>query len=132
MFAYMRTLLHERAPGSRKKIQPPPERRVFLVEITDNESGIPPEAQPLIFAVPFFTTKGEFGTGPDLAITHRIVVERHQGKIDFTTGPTGTQLNVRLPSNHLVSDQVVNRERILLSNSFKSARIHRASNTGGA
>jgi signal transduction histidine kinase len=69
----------------------------FLVEIADNGTGIPPEAQPLIFAVPFFTTKGESGTGLGLAITHRIVVERHQGKIDFTTGPTGTQFNVRLP-----------------------------------
>ena len=69
----------------------------FLVEISDNGSGIPPEAQSLIFAVPFFTTKGEAGTGLGLVITHRIVVERHHGKIDFTTGPTGTQFIVRLP-----------------------------------
>ena len=69
----------------------------FLVEIADNGTGIPPEAQPMIFAVPFFTTKGESGTGLGLAITHRIVVERHHGKIDFTTSPTGTQFNVRLP-----------------------------------
>jgi signal transduction histidine kinase len=69
----------------------------FLVEIADNGSGIPPEAQSLIFAVPFFTTKGESGTGLGLVITYRIVVERHHGKIDFTTGPNGTQFNVRLP-----------------------------------
>jgi signal transduction histidine kinase len=69
----------------------------FLVEIADNGSGIPPEAQSLIFAVPFFTTKGESGTGLGLVITYRIVVERHHGKIDFTTGPHGTQFNVRLP-----------------------------------
>jgi signal transduction histidine kinase len=69
----------------------------FLVEIADNGSGIPPEAQSLVFAVPFFTTKGEAGTGLGLVITHRIVVERHHGRIDFTTGPNGTQFNVRLP-----------------------------------
>jgi signal transduction histidine kinase len=69
----------------------------FLVEIADNGSGIPPEAQPHIFAVPFFTTKSGSGTGLGLVITHRIVVERHHGKIDFSTGPNGTQFNVRVP-----------------------------------
>ena len=69
----------------------------FLVEIADNGSGIPPEARPHIFAVPFFTTKGGSGTGLGLVISHRIVVERHDGKIDFSTGPYGTQFNVRLP-----------------------------------
>ena len=69
----------------------------FLVEIADNGSGIPPEAQPLIFAVPFFTTKGGSGTGLGLVITYRIVVERHHGKIEFETGPAGTRFSVRLP-----------------------------------
>jgi signal transduction histidine kinase len=69
----------------------------FLVEIADNGSGIPPEAQSHIFAVPFFTTKGGSGTGLGLVISHRIVVERHHGKIDFSTGLDGTQFNVRLP-----------------------------------
>ncbi len=69
----------------------------FLVEIADNGSGIPPEARPHIFAVPFFTTKGGSGTGLGLVISHRIVVERHNGKIDFSTGPDGTQFSVRLP-----------------------------------
>ncbi len=69
----------------------------FLVEIADNGSGIPPEARPHIFTVPFFTTKGGSGTGLGLVISHRIVVERHNGKIDFSTGPDGTQFNVRLP-----------------------------------
>ena len=69
----------------------------FLVEIADNGSGIPPEARPHIFTVPFFTTKGGSGTGLGLVISHRIVVEWHHGKIDFSTGPNGTQFNVRLP-----------------------------------
>ena len=69
----------------------------FLVEIADNGSGIPTEVQPHIFTVPFFTTKGGSGTGLGLVISHRIVVERHHGKIDFSTAPDGTQFNVRLP-----------------------------------
>ncbi|HEY5706059.1 MAG TPA: ATP-binding protein [Terrimicrobiaceae bacterium] len=69
----------------------------FLVEIADNGSGVPPEAQPHIFSVPFFTTKGRSGTGLGLVISQRIVVERHHGRIDFSTGPQGTQFNVRLP-----------------------------------
>lgn len=69
----------------------------FLVEICDNGGGIPPEAQPHIFAVPFFTTKGRSGTGLGLVISHRIVVERHHGKIAFRTGPEGTCFSVRLP-----------------------------------
>ena len=68
----------------------------FLVEIADNGSGIPPEAQPHIF-VPFFTTKGGSGTGLGLVISHRIITERHHGKIEFSTGPDGTQFSVRLP-----------------------------------
>jgi signal transduction histidine kinase len=69
----------------------------FLVQIADNGSGILPEARPHIFTVPFFTTKGSSGTGLGLVISHRIVVERHHGKIDFSTGPEGTQFNVWLP-----------------------------------
>ena len=69
----------------------------FLVEIADNGSGIPPEARKHIFTVPFFTTKGGSGTGLGLVISHRIVVERHHGKIDFSTGSDGTQFDVRLP-----------------------------------
>jgi signal transduction histidine kinase len=69
----------------------------FLVEIADNGGGIPPEAQPHLFFVPFFTTKGGSGTGLGLVIAYRIVVERHHGKIDFETGPAGTRFSVLLP-----------------------------------
>jgi signal transduction histidine kinase len=69
----------------------------FLVEIADNGGGIPPEVRPHIFSLPYFTTKDGAGTGLGLVISHRIVVERHHGKIDFSTGPNGTQFNVRLP-----------------------------------
>jgi nitrogen-specific signal transduction histidine kinase len=68
----------------------------FLVAISDNGGGIPPEVRPHVFE-PFFTTKVGSGTGLGLVISHRIVVERHNGKIDFSTGPDGTQFDVRLP-----------------------------------
>ena len=66
----------------------------LFVEIADNGSGIPPEAQPHIFSLPFFTTKGTSGAGLGLVISHRIDDERHHGKIDFSTGPDGTQSDV--------------------------------------
>jgi signal transduction histidine kinase len=66
-----------------------PAGEFFLVEIADNGGGIPSEAQPHIFLVPFFTTKGGSGTGLGLVISHRIVTERHRGKIEFSTGPDG-------------------------------------------
>jgi signal transduction histidine kinase len=70
----------------------------FLVEIADNGDGIPAEAQPHIFFVTFFTSKGGgSGTGLGLVISHRIITERHHGKIDFDTGPDGTRFRVRLP-----------------------------------
>jgi signal transduction histidine kinase len=69
----------------------------FLVEIADNGSGISAEAERHIFSLPFFTTKGRSGTGLGLVISHRIVVERHHGKITFQTGPAGTRFSVWLP-----------------------------------
>jgi signal transduction histidine kinase len=47
--------------------------------------------------VPFFTTKVGSGTGLGLVISHRIITERHHGKIEFETGPDGTRFKVRLP-----------------------------------
>ena len=76
----------------------------FLVEIADNGSGIPPEARPHIFAVPFFTTKGGSGTGLGLVISHRIVVERHTEK--------STSARVRMAHN-LMCGCRLNRPRTL-------------------
>ena len=68
-----------------------------IVEIEDNGSGIPEEMIPNLFD-PFFTTKppGE-GTGLGLNITHNIVVQKHQGKIDVYSRPGKTCFEVRLP-----------------------------------
>jgi PAS domain S-box-containing protein len=68
------------------------------VRISDSGGGIPAEVAPRIFD-PFFTTKpvGR-GTGQGLAISHRLVVERHAGSLTFETTPgEGTTFVIRLP-----------------------------------
>jgi PAS domain S-box-containing protein len=68
------------------------------VRISDTGPGIPPEHQSRVFDL-FFTTKpvGK-GTGQGLAISHRVVVENHQGTIAFETArDQGTTFVVRLP-----------------------------------
>ena len=55
-------------------------------------SGIPAEIQPTIFE-PFFTTKPEGkGTGLGLS-TVLMIVERHKGRIDFTSAPGRVRLS---------------------------------------
>lgn len=68
------------------------------IRICDTGPGIPAEIRERIFD-PFFTTKevGR-GTGQGLAITHSVVVEKHQGTIRFETKlGRGTEFIVRLP-----------------------------------
>jgi signal transduction histidine kinase len=68
-----------------------------VVEIVDNGSGIPKEAQARIFE-PFFTTKSVGkGTGLGLIISNRIVGDRHGGEIEFESCPGETRFKVRLP-----------------------------------
>ncbi|HUG55316.1 MAG TPA: ATP-binding protein [Vicinamibacteria bacterium] len=68
------------------------------IAVGDSGKGIPLEIQPTIFE-PFFTTKAEGkGTGLGLS-TVLMVVERHRGRIDFTSGPEqGTTFRVTLPA----------------------------------
>jgi PAS domain S-box-containing protein len=68
-----------------------------VVEIEDNGPGIPDEIQGKIFD-PFFTTKppGE-GTGLGLNISHNIIVQKHQGRVEISSKPGKTCFAVRLP-----------------------------------
>jgi len=68
------------------------------IAVADQGPGIPPHIQPTIFE-PFVTTKPEGkGTGLGLS-TVLMVVERHEGKIDFTTAPgVGTTFRITLPA----------------------------------
>lgn len=68
------------------------------LRVSDTGTGIPEENRSKIFN-PFFTTKpvGK-GTGQGLAITHSIVVKKHQGSIDFESEVgKGTTFIITLP-----------------------------------
>jgi len=72
------------------------------IRVRDTGTGIPEEIRPRIFD-PFFTTKevGK-GTGQGLAIAHSVVVQKHQGAIDFESCVgAGTTFLVRLPLGSL-------------------------------
>ncbi len=71
-----------------------------VVEIVDTGPGMSEEVQARIFE-PFFTTKdvGK-GTGLGLDISHRIVAERHHGRITVSSEPGRTVMGVRLPIEH--------------------------------
>jgi PAS domain S-box-containing protein len=73
------------------------------VTVADNGSGMPAEVQARLFT-PFFTTKpaGE-GVGLGLAISHRIITERHRGTISVESAVgRGTTFTMMLPKDALV------------------------------
>ncbi len=73
------------------------------IHITDTGAGIPESVQDKIFN-PFFTTKeiGK-GTGQGLAICYNVIVDKHNGSINFETKENeGTTFIVKLPINEKV------------------------------
>jgi signal transduction histidine kinase/pSer/pThr/pTyr-binding forkhead associated (FHA) protein len=72
------------------------EEDLVVIRVIDNGEGIPPNLMDQIWE-PFFTTKGEEGTGLGLEICRRII-EAHGGRItcDSKTGQ-GTTFTIRLP-----------------------------------
>jgi signal transduction histidine kinase len=72
------------------------DQHAIVVRVVDDGPGIPEEIRDRIFD-PFFTTKGVGeGTGLGLDIARRLV-ERHDGTIDVSSGPGGTEVRVTLP-----------------------------------
>ena len=97
--ARVRTVLLERgAPGGQLRVTSALRDGRVEITVTDTGPGIPESVQPTIFE-PFFTTKPEGqGTGLGLS-TVLMVVERHQGTIDYTTQTgVGTTFRISLPA----------------------------------
>jgi PAS domain S-box-containing protein len=64
--------------------------------VADTGRGMTPEITERIFE-PFYTTKGEGGTGLGLSASHGIIM-RHQGQIMVVSEPgLGTRFEIRLP-----------------------------------
>jgi len=66
------------------------------IAVSDTGCGIPEPILPKIFT-PFFTTKGETGTGLGLYITRKII-EDHGGTIAVETNPHGSTFVISLPA----------------------------------
>jgi diguanylate cyclase (GGDEF)-like protein/PAS domain S-box-containing protein len=67
-----------------------------IVEVIDSGVGMPPEVQAHIFE-PFFSTKGESGTGLGLAQVFGIL-EQHKGQIQVDSAPgAGTTVRLSFP-----------------------------------
>ena len=81
-------------------IEEAPDHQV-VVKVRDTGCGIPQENLKVIFE-PFFSTKGEQGTGIGLWVIKGIV-DKLGGRVQVessTTGETGTCFSIFLPANH--------------------------------
>jgi len=69
------------------------------LSVADDGPGIPISIQEKIFD-PFYTTKsmGQ-GKGQGLYVSRKIITERHQGRIFFTSSPAGTTFFIQLPAS---------------------------------
>lgn len=75
-----------------------PARNRAILVIADNGPGIDADTQAQIFQ-PFYSTKGQRGTGLGLAVTKKIVDE-HGGRIQLNTAPDeGTTFTIELDTN---------------------------------
>jgi signal transduction histidine kinase len=89
--------LHAMESGGRLTVSSTAREGSVEIAVADTGPGIPEAIQPTMFE-PFVTTKAEGrGTGLGLS-TVLMVVERHNGKIDFTTrAGEGTTFRIQLP-----------------------------------
>ena len=76
-----------------------PIEQIATITGSDNGHGIEADDERLIFQ-PFYSTKGQRGTGLGLAVTRKIVDE-HGGRIALETGPDeGTTFTIELSTQH--------------------------------
>ncbi len=68
-----------------------------LVQVADTGIGMSEETQAQMWN-PFFSTKGEHGTGLGLSMAHAIIVQQHGGRITVQSAEgVGTTINLLLP-----------------------------------
>jgi signal transduction histidine kinase len=73
-----------------------PVKNCVAVTVADTGKGIPPEMLPHVFD-PFFSTKGEGGTGLGLSVSYGII-KNHKGEIRVESKVgTGTTFTIELP-----------------------------------
>ena len=78
-----------------------------VIRVSDNGTGMAENVKKRVFD-PFFTTKevGR-GTGQGLAISHRVIVEKHCGSIEVDSKPgAGTTFLIRLPIDGPCADKL--------------------------
>ncbi|HEY3111337.1 MAG TPA: PAS domain S-box protein [Chloroflexota bacterium] len=90
---------------SARRVDPSPssgQAAEIEVSVADNGAGMPPEVQARVFE-PFFSTKGEKGTGLGLAMVYG-VVEQHGGRIALESEVgRGTTFRMFLPAAGLLA-----------------------------
>ena len=76
------------------------DQNIVTICIKDNGIGLSPQVQARIFEQSFTTKAVGKGTGLGLAISHQIIVEQHNGKIEYNSTPgQGTEFMITLPIN---------------------------------
>lgn len=76
----------------------------MIAQVADEGVGMSEEVRAHL-SEPFFTTKGEGGTGLGLSVAHK-VIEQHNGSIDFDSTPeVGTTVTVTLPTHQQQPDR---------------------------
>jgi signal transduction histidine kinase len=115
--------------------------RYVLVSVTDNGMGMPPDVVGRIFE-PFFSTKGQAGTGLGLAVAYGII-RQHGGMLHVYSEPgVGTSFKVYLPAFLQLASQVSSsiappvprgNERILVAEDDAELRrvVHRILTSAG-
>ena len=80
------------------------ENGAAIIEVTDTGSGMSAEVRERCLE-PFFTTKGDNGTGLGLAMVFG-TIQRHQGTLEIESEPgDGTTFRIRLPTFESSSDE---------------------------
>jgi GAF domain-containing protein/CheY-like chemotaxis protein len=90
----------------------------ILVMVEDTGIGMTEEVRNKVF-VPFFTTKGEEGTGLGLSLAHAIIT-RHRGEVMVESIPgVGSKFTIKLPR----CDRTAGKQTTVESDESKNANI---------